>query len=40
MLVIIDMKLLMKMRLIHAWYNMQNNSIKINIYEDYIFRFI
>lgn len=38
MLVIIKVKGLMKMRLIHAWYNMQNNSIEINTYEGYIFR--
>lgn len=26
------------MNLIHAWYNMQNNSIEINTYEGYIFQ--
>ena len=38
MLVKIKVKGLMKMRLIHAWYNMQNNSIEINTYEGYIFQ--
>lgn len=32
------MKGLVKMNLIHAWYNMQNNSIEINTYEGYIFQ--
>lgn len=38
MLVIIKVKGLMKMRLINAWYNMQNNSIEVNTYEGYILR--
>ncbi|MDE6314340.1 MAG: toxin-antitoxin system protein [Lachnospiraceae bacterium] len=27
------------MRLIYAWYNMQNNSIEINTYDGYILQF-
>lgn len=26
------------MRLVHAWYNMQNNSVEINTYDGYILR--
>lgn len=26
------------MKLIHAWYNMQNNCIEINTYDGYIFQ--
>lgn len=36
MLVIIKVKGLMKMKLIHAWYNMQDNSIEMNTYDGYI----
>lgn len=38
MLMIIKVKGLIKMRLIHAWYNMHNNSIEIDTYEEYILR--
>ncbi len=38
MLVIIKVKGLIKMRMIHAWYNIRNNCIEINIYEEYILR--
>lgn len=36
MLVTIKVNGLIKMRLIHAWYNIQNNSVEINTYDGYI----
>ncbi len=38
MLVVIKVKGLMDMRLIHSWYNMQNNSVEINANAVYILR--